>query len=157
MATPVRRSLRSEIRDEPASEGPRLTRQRVGTIDRFHIPEHLMKPGWSYEWKRKTTYGMPDTAYDMSLLMNHWKPVQATDMPGLMPEGYSGAVERDGMILMSRPSYLTEEARLEDRYLAMGQIQDKKAALGQVGPNEFERDLHEIKRQFAPAPDIPND
>lgn len=153
----VRRSIREELRDEPVHEGPRLTRQRTGTIDRFHIPEHLMKPGWSYEWKRKTVYGQPDAAYDMSLLMNHWKPVQSEEMPGLMPAGYNGAIERDGMILMIRPAYLTEDARLEDRLLAIGQIQDKKAALGQAGPNQFERDLTEVKRNFAPAPDIPND
>ena len=153
----VRRSLRDELRDELPHEGPRLVRQRVGTIDRFHIPENFMKAGWSYEWKRKTTYNQPDPAYDMSLLMNHWKPVQADEMPGLMPAGHNGSIERDGMILMKRPGYLTEEARLEERLLAGEQIRAKQEALGQTGPNEFERDLKKVQRTFQPAPDIPDE
>jgi len=153
----IRRSIRDELRDEPAHEGPRLTRKRTGTIDRFHVPEALMKPGWSYEWKRKTTMGMPDLPYEMSLKMNHWAPVQAEQMPGLMPDGYSGAIERDGMVLMTRPAYLTDEARQEDRLLAIEQIRAKQEALGQAGDGEFARNPPQLARKFAPAPDIPDE
>lgn len=168
-AAPRRQSTRDEsatdrsIRDiERAPDG--LTRQRVGTVDQFALPEQVRaryaEAGWSLEWKRNTCFGQEDWSYENSLAENHWQAVGSDELPGLMPPGYSGAVIRDGLMLMKRPAYLTEEARSEERRAALGQIAAKEAQLADAPQGTLPRDHAEIApkigKGYAPL-EIPAD
>lgn len=124
---------------------PRLRRQSRRQ-DKFHIPPEIIPDGWSYEWKRQSCYGQPDPDHQINLRANHWRSVPSDRHPQLMPDGHTGAITKDGQILMERPAYLTEEARQEDYEIAMGEVARKEAQLGHTPPNTFTRD-HESARR----------
>lgn len=137
--TPPDKSVRDPVR---APDG--LVRQRKGAIDPFEIPEQIKgkyeAAGWSLEWKRHTVFGQDDYSYASALAENAWEAVTADEIPGFMPNGYAGAIIRDGLMLMKRPAYLTEEARIEDMEAARGLIRAKEAQLGETPPGTLTRD-----------------
>lgn len=108
--------------------------------DRFALPDTVKAPpGMAYEWKRETLMGMSDPSYNVALRENGWEPVEAARHKEFMPEGYTGPIRRDGLILMERPIELTEEARAEDNWMAQSEIQGKMAALGAAPPGTAPR------------------
>lgn len=121
-----------EVRVGPRDGEERLQRKRKSFVDAYHIDPALIPPGTSYEWKRENVYGQENPAYMMGLQENHWKPVDASRLPHMMPEGYKGAIRRDGLILMERPSYLTEEAEQENIEAARAPVLAQKARMGQT-------------------------
>lgn len=127
----ARTPVHTEPRLGPRDGEQRLVRRRKGASDIFHIDPELIPPGVSYEWKRKAVYGQENPAYMLGLMENHWKPVDVSRLPHMMPDGWTGAIERDGLILMERPSYLTEEARQEDEAAARAPIKAQQERLGQ--------------------------
>ncbi|HQU24994.1 MAG TPA: hypothetical protein PKX13_12015 [Acidiphilium sp.] len=138
---------RENLREEPA----RLTRRRSITEDKFHIPDHLKKDGMSYEWKRKTNAGQVDMEHQVLLAENHWKPVQADQMPGMMMADYSGVVERGGQILMARPSYLTDEATQEVLDISRQRVRTNEQRLGLTAQGELPRTRPNISREYSPV------
>lgn len=156
---PQRESVREPgrgRREVVGRDGKLLSRKRGGNIDKFHIPEHLIPEGWSYEWKRETIFGQEDTAHMMHMAENGWTPVQASAHPGLfMPEGYTGAIRRDGMILCERPIELTEEARAEERAAASQLMRAQKEQLGLAMPEGFTNKHAAVKprvnQEYLPA------
>lgn len=137
---------RENLREEPA----RLTRRRGITSDKFAIPGHCMREGYSYEWKRKTNVGQMDVEHQVMLAENHWSAVQAKDMPGLMPTDYQGAIERGGQILMCRPSYLTEEAQQEILDMSRQRVQTQEKRLGLTAQGELPRVRPQVSRDWSP-------
>ena len=135
---------REDVREEPA----RLTRKRGLNTDKFTVPEHLMKDGWSYEWKRKTNMGQEDREHQVLLAENHWRPVQSEDMPGMMPSDYKGAVERGGLMLMTRPGYLTEEAADEVLDISRQRVKTQEMRLGLTNQGELPRTKPAISREY---------
>ena len=168
-SAPRRQSTRDEaatdrsIRDIPrAPEG--MVRQRIGTDDQFALPDRVRdryaEAGWSLEWKRHTCFGQEDWGYENGLAENGWQAVNSDELPGLMPPGYQGAVIRDGLMLMKRPTYLTNQARYEERRATVEQIASKEAQLGQTPSGTLTRDHAEIQprvgKSFEPL-DVPAD
>lgn len=145
-AAPIRTTARAEPRVEGQRDQVRTrSRQRPGTIDKFHVDAHLIPEGWSYEWKRISVLGAEvkiarDPSYEQHMAENAWEPVPASRHPGLMPEGSSGAIIRDGLMLMERPMALTLEARAEDRQMAREQVQVKEQQLSSTPSGTFTRD-----------------
>lgn len=134
----------------------RLVRRRSRVDDKFHINTRKVPEGWSYEWKRDKCYGQPDTDHQVNLRENHWTPVPATRHPEMMPVDWEGPISKDGMVLMERPQYLTDDARDEDLAIARDQVRVKEAQLGQTPGGTFTRDhpsvqrITRVKRSYAP-------
>jgi len=140
---PIRETVRDSVRPSGAVEvmgrnGKILSRKRGGNVDRFFVPPEVIPEGWTYEWKRETLLGMPDTAHMQNMSANGWSPVMAETHPGLfMPNDYKGPIRRDDMILMERPAELTEEARREEQQAAKALMQAQKEQLGYALPSGF--------------------
>lgn len=140
---PIRETIRDSVRPSGAVEvmgrnGKILSRKRGGNVDRFFVPPEVIPEGWTYEWKRETLLGMPDTAHMQNMSANGWSPVMAETHPGLfMPNDYKGPIRRDDMILMERPAELTEEARREEQQAAKALMQAQKEQLGYALPSGF--------------------
>lgn len=137
------------IRDEEGTREPvraagvrTRSRLRKGgqSKDRFDIPPDLRRSGTSYEWKRMTVYGKPDSSHLVEMREQGWEPV---DDPVLrryfMPDDHTGAIERDGLVLMERPQELTDEAREEDRLMAINAVRAKEAQMTSAPVGQFER------------------
>lgn len=134
----VREPVRSGTREVVGRDGKALSRKRGGNVDRFYIPPHIVPYGWTYEWKRESLFGQEDTAHLIHMQENGWRPVMAETHPGyFMPEGYKGAIRRDGLIMMERPAELTEEARNEERAAAKYLMEAQKEQLGLQLPKGF--------------------
>ena len=112
-ATPVRQEAQ---RQEPLQREGRLKRNRKRTDDKFYVSKEIIPTGVSYEWKSAKCWGADMRDHMTNLLDNNWKPVPHDRHPGLV-------VEKEGMILMERPDYLTIEAHMEDYNIAMDQVQ----------------------------------
>lgn len=120
-------SLRDQAEAGPESDvgfdgEQRMVRRRRRTDDKFYVDPGKVKRGWSYEWKRFEVYGQPDSDHQVNLRENHWTPVPAARHPEMMPVGHAGVISKDGMVLMERPQYLTDEARQEDLDFARDQV-----------------------------------
>jgi len=62
------------------------------------------------------------------------------DHRSMMPANWNGnTIERDGQILMMRPSVITDEMRSIERRRAREQIQSKERQLNEAPPGQFER------------------
>ncbi len=78
---PGRPPLRAEAREE-TREQPRLTRKHKRSEDKYAVPEHLLKPGFDYNWKVVEVGGKPVDPYELiAREENHWEPVMASGMP----------------------------------------------------------------------------
>lgn len=117
-----------------AARPPVRERKRKGgsNVDRFSVPAGMIPPGQSWEWKRATTFGKGDAAYDAFLYDQGWLPVEQSRYPNF-------PMQRDGMILMERPIELTREARAEERAAARDAVIQKERQLFEAGEGEFAR------------------
>lgn len=144
---PAREEIRIDESARDAAPADRLYRKRKRTDDAFKIDRSIIPQGASYEWKRKATKGLPDSTHQVNLRENGWTPVPASRHPELMPTGYQGAVEKDEMVLMERPSYLTNEARIEDYEIAKDQVRGKEREIlgGDTPDGTFTRDHQSVR------------
>lgn len=133
------------------------------TNDPLYVPEHLIPEGFTVEYKRHSILGQAEKASNLiNLRQQHWEYVSIKDMPQfaeLMPAGHKGdTVERDGVILMIRETYLVEDAQNDDYEKAREQVDQKTQQINGSGPNEFARDKKStiINRTYERAP-IPVD
>ena len=127
-------------------------RKRKGgsTVDRFWVPPGMIPEGQSWEWKRTTTFGKGDAAYDAFLMDQGWLPVDQSRYPNF-------PMQRDGMILMERPIELTREAQMEDRRNARDAVVQKERQLYEAGKGEFERKGVQVSRSYEAPTSIPID
>jgi hypothetical protein len=139
-----RNEPRPESSRERAAARAAALRDHMGDMDdgedRFAIRDSSIPDGWTYEWKRKTTYGKDDPSYDVQVARAGWDPVPADRHPEYMPPGFKGkTIERDGMILCERPTEIVMERREMERRKAKGQVRDKEIQLGAAPDGQFER------------------
>jgi hypothetical protein len=107
----------------------RLSRVKTSD-DKFHIPKEMIPDGMTYEWKRYTYGGKIDQDHQRSMMMQHWSAVPADRHPALAwTDSTSKYIEKEGLILMERPSYLTAEAHDERVRSADDQIRTKMRQL----------------------------
>lgn len=148
-------------------DGEMLTRKRPTSTDLFHIPPEIIPPDWDYQWNVIDVLGQQQTAAQLAMAENGWRPVPAGRHKGMfMPADYSenGAIIRDGLRLEERPMALTLEARAEERMKADRLMRDQQEQLGltQKMPDGFSRDNSNLRRMeksgtsrtYAPAGDI---
>lgn len=117
---PMREPMRGDLPTDRAvaysRDGKPIWRHRSSGENRLHVDPKLIPEGWSWEWKRYTTYNAPDPGYQAALARDGWEPVKAENFPGVfLPVEQTGPIIIDGLILMERPASLTEEARLEEK------------------------------------------
>lgn len=98
-------------------------------VDKFYVP--TPPAGWTYEWKRRTVMGWEDPSYMNGLSRMGWEPVPASRYPEMMPKGYVGSIEREGQVLMERPSEITDEIKMSEYKKAKQQVNIKA---GQMDP-----------------------
>ena len=134
----------------PTGDAPIRKRKFRGDshIDKYNVP---VPEGWSYEWKRATVAGQPDPSYDVFVRAQGWEPVDVSRHPDLMPNGHTGAILMDGLILMERPIELTREAMAEDKARAKAAVRIKEEQLGATPNNTFERNAAHVSKSFERA------
>lgn len=154
-----RKPIREEVR-EPIKAEVRKTRKRRGNVDPLWIDPRDIPAGTTYEWKRQTVYGMRNPGYEVALAENGWEPVPVSRHRGFMPPGWKGSIERDGLILMERPAYLTEEARQEDQMMARENLRAQMGQNSQAPQGTLSRDHPAVQpraRTTIEPIDIPTD
>lgn len=140
--------------------------EHVGTMDqgqdKFAFDTNIVPDGWSYEWKRLEIFGKQDPAYQVSLARSGWDAVPSERHPEMMPQNWKGGtIEREGMILMERPTEITDMVKANDLRRARNQVRQKEEQLSGAGAGEFSRDnkgnsLVKIKKSYE-AMAIPKD
>lgn len=158
-------TVRKDVRGEAITEPVRQRRHRGGQmVDKFAVPPEKIPIGTSYEWKTKTVFGQTNTSYETFLRAQGWEPVPSSRHPDMMPEGYDGPVEIDGMVLCERPMELTREAMQEDFRNAREAVQVKEQQLYGTPDGQFQRhrangsnDFIQVNRSVEPGtPTQPN-
>jgi hypothetical protein len=145
---PVGRPRKEDVALRAAARsGPVRERKRKGgqLNDPFRVDN--IPPGISYEWKRATVYGKSDPSYDILMREQGWEPVDSSRHPELVADGHTGAIVRDGLILMERPIELTREAQAEDRAAAREAVSVKKQQLGEAPAGTLTRDHQGVRPQ----------
>lgn len=133
-----REEVRETPREEVRTQGQRLQRTRKRTDDKFFIDQRIIPAGMDYNWKRESVYGKPDTFHMNEMMENHWTPVPVSRHPGLI-------VKQDGMVLMERPLYLSEEARREDKMKAQEQVTGVRQSLTGTPDGTFTREHPSVR------------
>ena len=134
-----------ETAHEAAHKAPR-TRQRMrgGSTadDPFHIPEGIIPPDQSWEWKKFSVHGMEDPFYLNEMRHQGWEPVDPRLYPEIVPPGYTMPnIIRQGLILMERPLSLTKEAIAERELMARQQVNEAEERLGRTPRELSSKDL----------------
>jgi hypothetical protein len=144
----IREDIRAPMREEdPRTRAARRAaelRDHLGDMDEgtddFYVNPSDVPPGWEYEWKRKLLLGAEDPAYQVALARAGWEPVPTSRHPSYMPnQGNHPIIERKGMVLMERPSEISEEARAIELRKARNQVRQKEAQLNSAEGGQFER------------------
>jgi hypothetical protein len=147
-APTIRADIRAPMREEdPRTRAARRAaelRDHLGDMDEgtddFYINKDDIPPGWEYEWKRKLLLGAEDPAYQVALARAGWEPVPTARHPSYMPNnGDHPIIERKGMVLMERPSEISDEARAIELRKARNQVRQKEAQLNSAEGGQFER------------------
>lgn len=143
---PIRTEAREPVRPEAASFFDDLpdTRQREvdDIVSPFHVDAHRIPPGVTLEWKRYTTLGERNQAYENKMLEQGWRPVPARLFPDFMPQGTppDDPIVRDGNMLMARRKELTEQAREAEQRAARNQVRASEAKLRETPNDTLPRD-----------------
>lgn len=161
----MRAPMREESPTERAKRRAAEIRGHIGDLDegtdKYYIDPNMIPEGWSYEWKRRLLLGQEDPSYAVNLARQGWEAVPVSRHPFMMPADWKGGtIERDGMVLMERPSEVVDEARRIDQRRARDQVRSKEAQLAGTPEGTLTRD-HEktrpsIKKSYEAIP-IPKD
>jgi len=158
-STPIvdRAPLRPEMREEDpraraAARAAKIRDDNGGMdegVDEFYIPRDIIPESWTYEWKRYTTYNQEDPAYAVQLAREGWEPVPVKRHPQMMPSNWEKAtIERKGMMLMERPTEISEEVRRIDLRRARDQVRIKEGQLAGTPEGTLDRVKPSIKKTF---------
>lgn len=166
---PVRPNMRPEkpvLEESPRERAERraaeLRNHRNGTIDdgtdEFFVEPGVIPDGWTYEWKTRTVMGAEDPAHQVKLARDGWEPVPLSRHPDMMPTHHKGTeITRKGMVLMERPTSITEEIRQIELRRARLQVRAKEEQLAAAPQGQFERsnkgnDLVKVKKGYEAMP-----
>jgi len=162
-------NLRPALReDDPRARAKQRAEQLRGHLgdvvdgtDDFYIPEDVIPDGWTYEWKRHTTYGAEDPTYQVALARSGWTAVPSNRHPEMMPHNTpSSTILRKGMILMECPTEIIRERKDADLQKARMQVRVKEQQLAGTPDGTMTRDhakaRPQIKKSYEAMP-IPKD
>ncbi len=133
---PARKEARPVLKPNQAvgRDGKILSRHSDESINPFDLPEHFVREinaeGFTLEWKRQSTYNQEDRSYISGLMAQGWTHVPASRYPGRYGSNDQGAIEHKGMVLMERPTSMTEDARYEEKRKASDQLVMKERSWG---------------------------
>jgi hypothetical protein len=159
----MRPSMREEDPRAAAARRAAEIRGHLGNMDEgtddFRTPD--APPGWDYEWKRRTLLGQEDPAYQVQLARMGWDAVPSYRHPEMMPsQGSHPTIERKGMVLMQRPSVISDEARALELRKARNQVRVKEQQLNAAPDGTMTRDHASVRPQinkgYEPIP-VPKD
>ncbi len=110
-----------------------LNRLQSQNDDRFDLTKMGVVPerGWTYEWRVVKIKGAEATQQIADDEARGWTPVPADRYPGkIMPMGYKGPIERDGLMLKERDERATAMARHYESKAARDQLQISRSMTG---------------------------
>ena len=142
---PLRPAMREEDSRSAAARRAAELRGHLGDIvegqDDFYVPLDEIPDGWTYEWKRHTTYGQEDPAYQIQLARSGWEPVPASRHPWMMPNNTSSqTILRKGLILMMCPTEIVQERQSAELRKARMQVRHKEQQLAGTPDGTMTRD-----------------
>lgn len=161
MNAPSRPEQRSDQRAEQREsvrENVRLQRRFKTNDDKYHIPQAIIDQfkamGLELEWKRHAIGGRTEDYYHAELAQNYWEPLMIENYPviaqSLLSLGKkSGPIIKSDQILMVRPDYLCEDARIEQRELSNRLMQANRSKMKEAPSGTFERVVDD--RRIGPA------
>lgn len=170
---PVKNAARNDMRPAMREDNPtERAKQRAAEIrghlgdldegtDEFYIPPDFIPDGWTYEWKRYSTYNQIDSSHIRELERKGWAFVPSSRHPSLMAINDTGnIILRKGLALMERPTEIVEEARYIERKRAADQVRAKEQQLSGTPEGTMTRDhakaRPQIKKSYEAVP-IPKD
>lgn len=87
--------------------------------------------GWTYEWRTRFIKNAPYIKQQVDDEARGWTPVPASRHPGrIMPNGYEGPIEQDGLMLCERDDRLTAMSRKAEKKLANEQLNISRSMTG---------------------------
>jgi hypothetical protein len=104
------------------------------TPDRLRINPNLVPEGMSLQWVTDSVLGQATPQHRADFEKRGWTPIHQEDFNGVydgmfMPKGASGEINVEGLVLMARPTQLSEKAHNLDRRRANEQVHIKEASL----------------------------
>jgi hypothetical protein len=102
--------------------------------DKLHIDPKKVPEGFSLQWVTDSVYGQSMSQHRSGFERKGWTPVHQEDFDGVfdgmfMPKGAPGEIMNEGLVLMARPSELSDRARKIERRAALEQVHIKEQAL----------------------------
>lgn len=149
MKEPVKRDdSRARAAERAAELRGHLGNLDEGTDD-FYVSPDDIPDGWTYEWKRHTTYGQEDPAYQVQLAREGWTPVPASRHPNMMPvNATESVVLRKGCILMECPTEIVVERKMIEKKKARDQVRHKEAQIAGTPEGTLTRDDARVRPQI---------
>lgn len=151
----MRPSMREENSAERARQRAAEIRGHLGDLDEgtdeFYIPPDIIPDGWTYEWKRYSTYNQIDSGHIRELERKGWAfvPASRPKHAQLMAIGDNGnIILRKGLALMERPTEIVEEARMIERRRAAEQVRSKEQQLSGTPEGTMTRDHAKARPQI---------
>ena len=152
MAKPALTAARTEPSarmPERAPDGAMVIRNRLGEVvqlerlrdaadDPFNLDRIGVFPpdGWVYSWRAASIKNAPNTSHMVKLHATGWTPVPADRHDGkIMPKGFAGNIERDGLVLMERDARLEYMAREIERQQANAPVIHSRNMAGAMPPS----------------------
>lgn len=110
-----------------------LGRVKSQNDDRLNIAAMgiVPPPGWTYEWRTRSVKNAPWTQAISDDEERGWTPVPASRHPGkIMPRGFDGPIEYNGLMLMERDQRLTAMAKRHEKKAADDQLKISRSMTG---------------------------
>lgn len=97
---------------------------------RLHIPRHLFPDGFDLQWVTESVFGQPQPAHRARFERSGWVSVMADEFDGrygkmFAPDGTTGEIKQDGLVLMARSKAWSDKARRLDQRRAGERVQIK--------------------------------
>lgn len=150
--------LRPTMREEdPRTKAARRAEELRGHLgdldegtDRFYVDPYSIPDGWTYNWKRFSTYEQQDTANQIKVKRDGWTIVPAGRHPDMMPQGTdpNDMIMRDGLVLMECPTEIVNERHAIDLKRARQQVAFKEQQLAGAPEGTMTRDHAKVRPQI---------
>lgn len=147
---PLRPSMRDDDPRARAAKRAAELRQHLGELDDgtddFYVDPDSIPDGWTYEWKRHSTYGQEDPAYQVQLARDGWTPVPASRHPEMMPYNTTEqTILRKGLMLMECPTEIVQERKAIELRKARDQVRHKEQQIAGTPDGTMTRDHARVK------------